>query len=303
MSAARGTSTCPHCAGPTSSAFRVQDRNQRLSDAWFDYQRCGRCGTCFLAPVPGDLGRYYLTDYPAYRPEAFAAAKIRERAKLDVLGLHARPGRLLEIGPASGAFASAAKDAGFAVQAIEMDPGCCDRLNRELGIPTRLSVDPVAALRPGETFDVIALWHVVEHLVDPFAVLAALAGALAPGGVLVLSTPNPRSLQFRLLGGRWVHVDAPRHLWLLPPQVVRDRLARCGLTQVAITAADPIGLELNRMGWTHSCRNLFTAPSLRYLARGAGRAIALAVSPIERTVAFGAAYTAIYRKPAEPAAR
>ena len=57
----------------------------------------------------------------------------------------------------------------------------------------------------------VVLWHVVEHLEEPAAALRRVAGWLEPGGALVVGVPNLRSLQARIAGGAWFHLDLPRH--------------------------------------------------------------------------------------------
>ena len=76
-------------------------------------------------------------------------------------------GRLVEIGPAVGAFLAVSQEAGYSVEAVEMDAACCSFLERELGVRTVRSDDPASALDAAGQFDVIALWQVLEHLPDP----------------------------------------------------------------------------------------------------------------------------------------
>lgn len=296
MTIAASPPTCLQCGGPTVAAFRVQDRNQHLSDAWFTYQRCTRCASRFLAPIPEDLGRYYRTDYPAYKVADLQSRMTRERCKLDLLRPHVASGRMLEIGPAIGAFAKLAQESGFAIEVIEMDRDCCAYIERALGIPARHSIDAGAALLPGESFDVIVLWHVIEHLPNPLSTLTTLAAHVRPGGLLALSAPNPESLQFRLLGARWVHVDAPRHLWLIPLGVISERLELLGFELLSATACDPIGLALNRMGWRSSLDSLSSWRPLRFALRCLGEIANLVCAPWERRLAGGSTYTAVFRK-------
>jgi SAM-dependent methyltransferase len=68
-----------------------------------------------------------------------------------------------------------------------------------------------APLRAGG-FAAITMFHVLEHVHDPRAYIAAAHHLLAPGGRLIAQTPNAACWQFRLLGARWNGVDAPRHL-------------------------------------------------------------------------------------------
>jgi SAM-dependent methyltransferase len=64
---------------------------------------------------------------------------------------------------------------------------------------------------PPASLDAVTLWHVLEHLDDPGAALARIAAWLAPGGVLLVGVPNLASLQARVGGDGWYHLDVPRH--------------------------------------------------------------------------------------------
>jgi hypothetical protein len=127
-------------------------------------------------------------------------------------------------------------------------------------------------------------------------VLEAAAANLEPGGVLALATPNPESAQFRLLGPRWAHVDAPRHLFLLPLGAITGRAAELGLRRAAVTTSDPSGRHWNRFGWEYALRRRPAAgPPPRPLALAA-LGLTVALRPLEHSGMRGAAYTAIFVK-------
>jgi hypothetical protein len=140
---------------------------------------------------------------------------------------------------------------------------------------------------------VIALWHVIEHLSDPWRMLETAAARLRPGGVLVLATPNPAALQFRLFGGRWTHVDAPRHLWLIPPRVLAARGEALGLAPRLQTTRDRGSLSQNRLGWQ---RSLVAAGLPRGVARRAGSFAGALAAPLESREGWGCAYTLVLQK-------
>ena len=291
---------CPQCGGEVVPAFETTDVNRRMDDTRFFYMRCRQCAVVFLRDPPADLGRYYPQDYYviARSRDELAAWSGFERYKLDIILKHRKAGRLIEIGPASGAFAYLAKTAGFEVTAIEMDRRCSEYLASELGIDVINSADEARALETAPAADVIAMWHVIEHLVDPWDMLEVAARKLRPGGVLVVAAPNPGALQFRLFGSQWTHVDAPRHLWLIPPEVLAARGAKAGLSLRMITTRDAGSLFWNRFGWQQSLANRFASPGARRAASLVGRALALASSVVESIEGKGSAYTIVLEKPA-----
>lgn len=293
------TATCPQCGDGAAHAFDATDSNRRIGSGVFSYMRCRACGVVFLSNVPPDLSRYYPEDYYtiARSHEELQTWSHFERYKLDIILNYRTTGRLIEIGPASGAFAYLAKTAGFDVTAIEMDRRCAEYLSSKLGIGVIHSADEANALKTAGTADVIAMWHVIEHLVDPWSMLSVAAGSLRPGGILVVAAPNPQAFQFRLLSASWAHVDAPRHLWLIPMGVIGERGAKAGLAVRLATTRDAGSLFWNRFGWQQSLANRFASSSCRRVASLAGRGIALAASVLESREGWGSAYTLVLQKP------
>jgi SAM-dependent methyltransferase len=289
--------TCRLCGGPAATAFWTTDRNRGLSDERFEYRRCARCRTVYLENVPDDLARYYPDDYFVFPTVAELDRIARtETYKMDALAGRARGGRLVEIGPGFGVFARRAAVAGFDVCGVEMDARCCAHLREVVGVEAVQTAAPETALAALAPSDVIALWHSLEHLPDPWALLAAAARNLRPGGLLVSAQPNPDALQLRVLGPRWPHVDAPRHLHLIPADTLRERAAGEGLTMVALSSDDGGARHWNAFGWGRAV--LPPAPG-HLLAVGGqylGRLAALAAAPLERRPMRGSAYTIVLRK-------
>jgi SAM-dependent methyltransferase len=292
---------CRLCAAPTTLAFVATDRNRRISAEPFRYVRCARCGTLSLADVPDDLGRFYPRDYYAL-PGSRAGALARDpnaAHRLALVETLVPAGRLVEIGPSVGAFVARAQDAGYDASAIEMDPDCCRFIENVLGIPITHATDPADTL--DGPYDAIVLWHVVEHLADPARFLACAAASLAPGGAIVLAAPNPHSLQARLLGHRWAHLDAPRHLALLPLDAIAQEAARHGLEVALATTADEDAIGSNGFGWRVSLAPLTRSGPLARALRLAGTLAAGALAPLERSGRRGSTYTLALRKPATAA--
>ena len=294
-----GEVRCGACGAAMSPFLRTRDYNRGVSAELFEYGRCERCGLISLANVPRDLGPYYVAGYHLLpsTPEAIEAGAAHDQYKIDLVRQFVPSGRLLEVGPAWGAFCLLAKRAGFSVEAIEMDPACCEFLESRIGVRAICRNDEAAALDEAAEPDVIAAWHVLEHMRDPWRFIGAATRRLAPGGVLVLALPNPDAFQFRVLGRFWTHVDAPRHLHLVPPRVLQAKAEEAGLEQVLCTTTDHGSIGWNGFGWVYSLPHLGSSPFSKRVLRFAGRKITPAASLIEGREGVGAAYTAVFRKP------
>lgn len=293
--------SCPLCAAASSLAFTTSDLNRRATDEEFRYCGCHGCGVIFLENVPGDLQRYYTSGYHR-TPDAsqLDQASAPQAYKLEFVRPHVAAGSIVDIGPSYGAFLHVARRAGYDVTAIEMNAACCAFIEEVIGARAVHSSEPQAALMSLPQVDVITLWHSIEHLTEPWLTLEAAAARLRPGGLLVVSTPNPVGIQARLLKGIWTHVDAPRHLFLIPSLALLDRASMYGLSSVLTTSSDEETLRCNRFGWQRALFEL----GLRHagdrigpsMAQVLGTAMERVVRPLESHGDRASAYVAVLAK-------
>ncbi len=287
----------PNCPGQETPLFSVPDYNRRKSDEHFPYLCCGICGLIRLSAVPARLEDYYKEDYYSLPSAArLRALARRDRCRIKTVQHYTQGKRLLEIGPAFGTFAYQAKQAGFQVDTIEMDQRCCDYLERQIGVKAVRSSTPEIAIENTGKHDAIALWHVIEHLQDPWAMLDAAAANLDAGGVLFIATPNPEAWQFAIMGKYWPHLDAPRHLYLLPINLLTQKAAALGLERIYLTTTDSEAKRWNRFGWQRLLMNPLRNSCLRGAAFIGGFALSLVLSPFEYHGCRGSSYTVAYRK-------
>lgn len=287
--------SCGFCHAKSQPYLKAKDLNRHTTNEVFTYYRCSSCGLIFLSPVPPNLGIYYPTDYyhfPASLDE-FAPLTEAQAYKITLVKQFVSEGRLLEIGPGPGDFAYLAKKGGFDVDVIEMDARCCDFLSGVIGVHALQGADTVGVLRTLGNYDVIALWHVIEHLSDPWRVLSAASEHLSPGGILLIAAPNPEAYQFSIFKQYWTHLDTPRHVTLIPSSAITQWLKEYGLTPVLATTTDDGSLGWNAFGWRFSLSNLMRR---RLQMRTAGRILTSLFAPVERTGWRGCTYTLIFRK-------
>lgn len=296
---------CRICAAPTAFLLTATDRNREVDDRAFAYHRCTACDTIQLVDVPADLARYYPGDYHGVPSADELRLRVAfEQHKIELLRRHVRPGRLVEIGPSYGAFAHAARDAGFDVTGVEMDATCCAYLEETIGvraIHSDAAEEVLPTLAPSR---VIAMWHVFEHLEHPLRVLSAAAANLEPGGVIAIGVPNPQSLGFRLSGARWAHLDAPRHLTLVPLGTLVAQAGELGLEPVATVLTDPFARHCNRFAWEYALRRRPASGPSSLTVMRASHVLELLMAPVERSDLRSAAYTLLLRhRSGEPGTR
>jgi Methyltransferase domain len=142
----------------------------------------------------------------------------------------------------------------------------------------------------------IVLWHSFEHLTAPVAVLRAAAANLEAGGVLLIAAPNPGAFGLRLLGARWAHIDAPRHLQLVPGATLVRLAGEAGLAPLALTGSDRMGRDWNAHAWLQPLVRPGSSALRRRAAFYAGAICAEVLAPIERSGLRGSTYTAVFRK-------
>jgi SAM-dependent methyltransferase len=105
---------------------------------------------------------------------------------------------------------------------------------------------------PDSHFDIVVIWHVLEHLRDPLATLRECKRILKPGGVLALAVPNLGSWQAHWFGAYWFHLDLPRHLYHFTLQSLSACIETAGLS---CGAWSTYSVEQNIYGFLQSALN------------------------------------------------
>lgn len=207
------------------------------------FVRCG-CGHVYLSPrpAPEELGRIYPSNYYAYDIEQRTSSlalrvknwldtrKVR-RILLELPADRRASARCLDVGSGDGRVLDLLAAAGLPkeqLHGVEIDRSAYERMQAKGygGWHGRAE----ALELPAGSFDLITAFQVLEHMEDPAAVLERLGTLLAPGGVLVVETPNVRSLDARLFRRRyWGGYHFPRHWNLFHRSSISRLSARAGL--------------------------------------------------------------------------
>jgi SAM-dependent methyltransferase len=178
-------------------------------------------------PVGPTLHELYRDmDDDAYLDEEEGRRRTSRRL-LEMLAGHVPGGRLLEVGSGHGLLLDEARSRGYETEGLELSRASASYARTVLNLPVR----EIAIEDPrldGERFDAIALVDVLEHLDDPVAALRRCTDLLAPGGALMVVTPDPSSMSARLAGARWWGY-LPSHAHLIPGAVLREIMTAEGL--------------------------------------------------------------------------
>jgi SAM-dependent methyltransferase len=231
---------CPLCNADRPQRFFAGGDLLHPGAERFHLVTCGACGHIYQNPRPtlAAIGQYYPADYapfvPAIEDEPRRLRRLERRygRHMRCAAVHRaagrRPGRILDVGAATGIFLDGMRRFGWETLGVEPTERAVRYARERLGLEVihgRLEETHL----PAASFNAITMWDVLEHVHDPRAVLAETARLLRPGGLLVLSLPNPDSLEARLFGPHWLGWDLPRHLNIFRPALLRALLARYGM--------------------------------------------------------------------------
>lgn len=209
--------------------------------------RCGRCGLIFPNPMPVPVGgaeqHYGVLPDDYFENHDMGAKGIAARAMLErARSLTGGTGRLLDVGSGRGELLLAARSAGWQAVGVDPSPAFARYAARYSGVEVR--AEPVEHCGfESESFDVIILAAVLEHLYNPNETVSEIARLLRPGGALFVDVPNERGLYFlagnfyeRMRGRDWVvniaPTFAPFHVFGFAPKSLRALLAKHRLTPV-----------------------------------------------------------------------
>ena len=230
----------------------------------FSFVQCDGCCVYSLFPAPDDatLMRYYNKEYYGNSPLKFAgpiAPVINifqtERAKR-VASLVRRGGRILDIGCGNGGFLKEMKRLGYNVEGTELNELSASRVSKEAKVQIHIG-DTLSLGLSERSYDAVTLWHVIEHVRNPFEVLRKINFLLKDTGILFLSLPNQESWQGKVFGKDWFHIDPPRHLFGFGIMSITRLLEKCGFV---VEHVNTFSLEYNPFGFMQSLLNWLGFP-------------------------------------------
>jgi dolichol-phosphate mannosyltransferase len=214
--------------------------------------RCRVCQLGFLkhSPEPEELSHLY-SSLPGEMYESEAQGRLQTaRRHLRILHRYARPGRLLDVGCASGIFLTVAAEQGWDVVGVEPSEALCRHAALALdgrGYVICATLQEAAPSLP--SCNAITLWDVLEHVPQPVAFLESCCALVKPGGHIIANVPDLDSLPARVFGTRWPLL-LPEHLTYFNRRSLSACGERAGLTCLAFgrrPASFSLGYVLHRL--------------------------------------------------------
>lgn len=239
---------CPLCNGTTFIPY-LQTTDYSVSHETFSLVQCTSCKFVITSPVPEDLGKYYASDvYISHANKTNSltdilykiARKSTVQWKVNLIEYYrnSEGKSLLDYGCGTGYFLREAQQRGWKISGVEP----ADQPRESAQQRTRTSIVKNLEQLPDTTFDVITLWHVLEHIPDLHIVLTKLLARLSSKGTLLIAVPNHASADAKHYGKFWAAYDTPRHLWHFTRN---DMIALLG--KHAVTVRDVLPMKLDAL--------------------------------------------------------
>lgn len=214
---------CPVCKNNDTSLWSIaKDHEYHTTDKVYDYFHCHACDTIYIDPVPlNELHTIYPSNYYsfiegkknwAFRIKEWLDKKLFRRLlkeiKSDTINV-------LDVGGGTGWLLDAIKTIDPRInitQVVDIDPGARQEAERKGHFYFQGRVEEFTT---DKRFHLVLMLNLIEHVSDPLAVLQHTEKLLAPGGVILIKTPNTQSWDARLFQkAYWGGLHCPRH-WVI----------------------------------------------------------------------------------------
>jgi 2-polyprenyl-3-methyl-5-hydroxy-6-metoxy-1,4-benzoquinol methylase len=226
---------CPAC-GATALQPALRAKDYTVSGKEFEICECAACTLRLTQDIPGIdvIGQYYQSeDYISHTDSSKGFTNriyhfvrkmtLGEKRRLIMTLTGLKTGKLLDIGSGTGAFVKHMQTNGWQTTGIEPDEATRKRA-ADIHNVNVLPADAFYSL-PAGSFNVITMWHVLEHVHDLHRYIEQLKEVLKPGGRIFIAVPNYTSYDASVYRNYWAAYDVPRHLYHFSPASMKQLLA------------------------------------------------------------------------------
>ena len=234
-------SNCPVCRGDEFKDV-ISCKDYTYSQQFFSIQKCANCHLHLTNPRPDaeSIQEYYQSpDYISHtgNPNSIlnsiylGVRRFTLRWKHNIVSSRKKEGSLLDFGCGSGEFLDYMARNGWKVFGVEPSKAARERAARLAGMKNSVVLEGIEDLQgPGfPKFDIITLWHVLEHVPDLNNLLSQLKLCLNDKGLILIAVPNYQSFDSRFYKEYWAGYDLPRHFWHFSHAALKRLLLNHGL--------------------------------------------------------------------------
>ena len=237
---------CPICAGiEFVSKFTCKDYT--VSQESFKIIECVKCHFLITSPRPdeSEIGKYYLSDkYISHSGKAktlidsiyLKVRNITLAQKLKLVESYKGSAEILDYGCGTGEFLNSCKTNFWNISGVEPSISAREKASKLTQTDIHSSIDSIT----NKKYDVITLWHVLEHITSLENTLLSLIEKLKEGGTLIIAVPNHKSEDAIYYNEYWAAYDVPRHLWHFSKETMSKLLTKHSLT---ITKIQPMKFD------------------------------------------------------------
>lgn len=220
---------CPICDNREFKAY-ITCNDYLVTNEKFAIQECSVCGLRLTNPRPDNksIGNYYKSEnYISHNDKSggFISSIYRtvRNYTLDyklrlIKKVNSGKGKLLDVGCGTGAFLESCKGDGWQIAGVEADEKV--RMLTQEKLEIQIAQD-LSEIHTSESFNIITLWHVLEHIPNLNDTIKQLSLLLAPNGTLVIAVPNSNSYDATYFKEYWAAYDVPRHLYHFTPHTIQ----------------------------------------------------------------------------------
>ena len=212
---------CPIC-GDTHQKEYLNTLDYFLTNESFSLKQCDGCGFIYTSPRPDDedLSRYYQSDaYLSHHARGFSPVRLvyqflrrrNIRNKFQLIHQLVPDGKILDIGCGTGELLSYFKKHGWEATGVEPDAAARKYASEKWSLDI-FDENAISKLDEG-SFDVITMWHVLEHVNDINTRIRDVYRLLKKGGYFIAALPNPNAWDAGYYKKYWAAWDLPRHLF------------------------------------------------------------------------------------------
>lgn len=255
---------CPLCDSENIELV-LETKDFSVSQESFEVFECKNCDFGFTQnqPIQDEIGKYYqFEDYISHTDTNKGlvnklyhfARNFMLNKKYRLIKRYKKPGSLLDIGSGTGYFLNYMKNKSWEVKGVEQEESARFYSEEKFGLKV-FPAEKIYFLSEHQ-FDLITMWHVLEHVHDLNGYMNIIQNNLKDDGCLILALPNKNSFDAKFYKKYWAAYDVPRHIWHFSPKSVKQTAEKYGMKVHKIKAMPLDGIYVSLLSEKHKKNKL-----------------------------------------------